>query len=1389
PFEYLVEHLNPTRTLAHHPLFQIMLALQNAPEATFQLPGLHIDITPGRTHTAKFDLFISLAEQRGENGQPQGITGAIEYSSDLYDTPTVQTLFNRWIHLLDAATSDPDRPLSSIDILSAEEHQQTLVDFNDTALPLPRTSLAELFAQQATKTPNTHAVADGDSALTYAQLDNRANQLAHQLIARGVRPGDAVAVLLQRSIATVTTVLALMKAGAVYVPLDTRYPAERIRHVLADTGVSLVVTDEALQGELQSLSTELLVIDSVGWVEAEHEAPYVAVDPEAAAYVMYTSGSTGTPKGIVVTHHNVTALALDPRFDPHAHQRVLLHSPTAFDASTYELWVPLLNGGTVIIAPAGDLDVPTLHHVITEQHVTALWLTSSLFNVIADHAPQCLAKVRQVWTGGEAVSATSVHRVQNACPSLTIVDGYGPTETTTFATSHPLTTPYTGGPVVPIGRPMANMRTYILDNALQPVTPGVVGELYIAGTGLARGYLGQPALTAEHFVADPYGSEPGTRMYRTGDLVRHNSHGELEFIGRADHQVKIRGFRIEPGEIEKTLTDHPDVAHAAVVAHEDQPGTTRLIAYVVADTDATPSDEEERSQIGEWQDLYNSLYSEPGSEFGEDFSGWNSSYDGEPIPLPEMREWRAATVERIKALKPGRVLEIGVGTGLLLAGLAPECEDYWATDFSPAVIEALRRHVDADPELAQRVTLRVQAAHEHGELPHGHFDTIILNSVVQYFPNAGYLEQVIEQAFRLLAPGGAVFLGDIRNPRLLRTFTSAVQAACADDPGDTTAVRRAVEQSLVLEKELLVDPEYFTALAHHLPDLAGTDIQLKRGTAHNELTRYRYDTILYKTGITPHPLTDIPTRPWARDIGALADQLRRARPDRLRVTGVPNSRIAHDLAVQHALETGTPPADPLTPGVDLEDFHHLGAEHGYWTAISWSTHDPAAVDVTYVRRGLLGEGVPVGAYAPTGTAGPGTPLSSWTTSPATGRDTGALLIALREHTRRQLPDYMRPAAIVPLDRLPLTANGKLDRAALPAFAPERADIGRAPATPQEQVVCELFAEVLGRPVVGVDEDFFDLGGHSLLATRLMARLRAAFGVELGLRSLFEAPTPGGIAARLDVDDSDGSYEVVLPLRTRGSRPPLFCIHPGGGISWSYSALIKHLGPQYPLYGIQARSLARPEPRPGSVEEMAVDYADQIQKVQPHGPYHLAGWSFGGLCAHALATEFRRRGEPVALVAVLDVIPDWQGLTHADVPAPDDRVMLLYHVGLVDDGSHRHDDEEMTFAKAREILRRQGSALATLDEDRLAAITEISANNTHLTVDYRPGPIDGDLLLIACSEQQDPRVDAAAWQPYVRGTVEAHVVPGEHGTMLTRPDTLAEIGRILSVKLHELTGDE
>ncbi|MGH3428067.1 MAG: non-ribosomal peptide synthetase, partial [Mycobacteriales bacterium] len=365
------------------------------------------------------------------------------------------------------------------------------------------------------------------------------------------------------------------------VPLDARYPLLRMRVVMGETGASVLLTNQATHAHQLAEGARVAVVNADLCLAGRDSGdPGVVCDPEQLAYVMYTSGSAGAPKGIAVTHRDVASLALDPCWRGGAHELVLMHSPPAFDASTYEVWVPLLSGGQIVIAPPGEVDIPSLEQVITEHNVTGLWLTAGLFSVVAEHRPGCLAGVRQVWTGGDVVSPAAVARVMACCSNTTVVDGYGPTETTTFATCHVMRPPYEVSHTVPIGRPLANTRVYVLDAGLQPVPVGVVGELYVAGLGLARGYVNQPGLTAQRFVACPFGAV-GARMYRTGDLVRWNADGNLVFVGRADDQVKVRGFRIEPGEIETVLLKHPNVTRAVVTAREDRPGDKRLVAYVV----------------------------------------------------------------------------------------------------------------------------------------------------------------------------------------------------------------------------------------------------------------------------------------------------------------------------------------------------------------------------------------------------------------------------------------------------------------------------------------------------------------------------------------------------------------------------------------------------------------------------------------------------------------------------------------------------------------------------------------------------------------------------------------------------------------------------------------
>jgi amino acid adenylation domain-containing protein/non-ribosomal peptide synthase protein (TIGR01720 family) len=577
PFERVVDDLQPARDTSRNPLFDVMLVLQNTPNQTPQLPGLSVEGMAPPVVTANFDLLFEVVEL--DDGCLQV---ALNYSTDLFDASTVERMAGHLLTLLDGVAADPAVRLDQLDILSGAERRRLLVEWNGTDIDVPVGTVASLFARQVRRSPGAIAVSADGVELTYAELDTRANRLAHRLVRLGVGPEDRVGVLVDRSVELVVAVLAVVKAGAAYVPLDVRAPAGRMRLVLAEAGASVLLTDRLWEPTASGVHSGPVVVvaDEVPLPDGPIGPPAVAPHPDNLVYVEYTSGSTGIPKGVAVRHRDVVGLVFDRRFRNRVHRRVLVHSPLAFDASTYELWVPLLRGGQAVVAPPADLDGDLLRRLVTEHAVTALWLTSGLFRMVAQDDPGCLAGVREVWTGGDVVPAGAVRQVLAACPGIVVVDGYGPTETTTFATSYRMPDAGSVPDVVPIGRPLDNMRVYALDADLRPVPVGVCGELYIAGAGLSRGYLGRPGLTAERFVANPFGPA-GERMYRTGDVVRWNGDGELEYLGRSDHQVKIRGFRIELDEVEASLRRHEDVADAVAVVRQDDAGRKSLVAYVV----------------------------------------------------------------------------------------------------------------------------------------------------------------------------------------------------------------------------------------------------------------------------------------------------------------------------------------------------------------------------------------------------------------------------------------------------------------------------------------------------------------------------------------------------------------------------------------------------------------------------------------------------------------------------------------------------------------------------------------------------------------------------------------------------------------------------------------
>jgi amino acid adenylation domain-containing protein len=600
PFDTLVEALNPTRTHNGHPLFQVALALENAATPGFSIPGL--ETVEGRPDIVltKFDLTVQATESHLDDGTPDGIKGEVEFATDLFDPETVELLAARLVRLLEAVAGAPDTRIGDIDLLSGAERHQILVEWNDTPCPEFTQTLPELFAAQAARTPDGIALEDSARALTYRQLDEHSDQLAHALVAAGIGPEQPVGLLLERSADVAVSALAVLKASGVYVPLSAQASAVRLWSIMDSVGPEVLLVHAATIGhplvaEAVANGVRIIQVDALDEPEQGADAlrpPLPPVYPDQLAYVIHTSGSTGVPKGVAVSHRSIIAF-LDDRYwrelgeqGPHV---VLMHGPPTFDASTHDLWLPLMTGGRIVVAPAGPLDTAVLSRLIRERGITETLFTPVLFNAMVEEALEDLGGFRLLWTGGDVVSGAAIERLLARHPHLWVAAVWGTTETTVISSWQSIRAPYQAQKSVSAGSAMDNTLLYVLDEWMNPVPIGIPGEAYIGGVGVARGYVGRPDLTAERFVADPFGPA-GSRMYRTGDVVRWRPDGSLDFVGRADAQVKIRGFRVEPAEVEAVLTRDPLVSQLTVAVHADRSGRKQLTAYAIpaagADCDA-----------------------------------------------------------------------------------------------------------------------------------------------------------------------------------------------------------------------------------------------------------------------------------------------------------------------------------------------------------------------------------------------------------------------------------------------------------------------------------------------------------------------------------------------------------------------------------------------------------------------------------------------------------------------------------------------------------------------------------------------------------------------------------------------------------------------------------
>ncbi|RUR73747.1 hypothetical protein PCC6912_55240 [Chlorogloeopsis fritschii PCC 6912] len=1156
PFEELVRALQPDRALNQNALVQVVFNLQNTPTSNWEVPGLTLTHLPLDNKTVKFDLFLELTET------PTGLAGYFEYSTDLFAASTIARITEHFQKLLEDIVTNPDEKVDRYCLLTTAEQQQ-LHTWNQTQADFPDQCLHQLFEAQVAKTPNAIAIEFAGQHLTYQQLNQQANQLADYLQTLGVKPGVLVGICIERSLEMAIGLLGIMKAGAAYVPLDPAYPQERLAFMLDDSQAPVLLTQQSLMSKLPKHHARVVCIDSDWDVIAKHSQknPNSGVKPENLVYILYTSGSTGKPKGVQIKHCSLVNILSFMAEEPGLTEQDILLAVTtiSFDIAAIELYLPLIVGARIALASREVAsDALQLAEYIERSRATFMQATPATWRMLLAIGWQGSSHLK-ILCGGEALTRTLADELLKRCSSVWNV--YGPTETTVWSTIYKVES---GGDSIPIGRPIANTQIYLRKQqknhiqSFQLVPIGVAGELYIGGVGLAKGYLNRPELNQERFIPNPFDNGQQDYLYKTGDLARYLPDGNIEYLGRIDHQVKIRGFRIELGDIETALSQHPAVRETVVIARDE-----RLVAYVVpkpeksAENSSTTSQME---QLQQWQTIWNESYSQSSpnqnSKFDPTFNiiSWNSSYTGLAIAAQQMQEWVERTVERILSLQPQRVLEIGCGMGLLLFRIAPHCSHYFGIDLSKTAIAYIEQQLKQQ-NLSQ-VKLANQAADALDELEAETFDAIVINSVIQYFPSIDYLVSVLEKAVKLVKPGGHIFIGDVRSLPLLEAFHTSVQLYQASDTLPIEELRQRIQERMDQDGELIIDPAFFTSLKQHLSEISHVQIQLKRGSYDNEMTRFRYDVILH-IGTEVNRAVEPTWRDWNPDLtlSAIHKLLKDTEPECLGLARIQNARVTQDVEATKLLAkfndfhiVGELRAklqeNTQQPGIDPEALWNLGNCLPYTIHINWSDSDTqGCYDVIFQRHSSASTTIDFFSEK----TSPIKPWSVYANNPLKSKQADNLVNLvpqLRTFLKEKLPEYMIPAAFVVMNSLPLTPNGKVDRRALPAPNKIRANLKEdfvAPRNSVEQQLAEIVTLILGLEQVGIHDNFFDLGGHSLLTAQMLFQVQKTFEIELSLQTFFIAPNIAELAKIIENrqvgNDETSTINSVLNLQAEAILDP------------------------------------------------------------------------------------------------------------------------------------------------------------------------------------------------------------------------------------------------------------
>ena len=1018
--------------------------------------------------------------------------------------------------------------------------QMPLPEWNLTSASFPNKCMHHLVEDQAARTPSATALVFENMSLSYSELNRRANRVAHRLIDLGAGPETLVGLCSLRCPEMLVGMLGILKAGCAYVALDPAYPRARQVFMIEDADMPILLTLKDLAGNLPPSQAKVLCLDT-DFASAPDTNPAVRIDQHNLAYILYTSGSTGRPKGVAIEHRSVVAFLswVHSVFSPQELAFTLAGTSICFDLSVFEIFAPLTCGGAIVLAENSVAlsDLPARNQV-------------TLINTVPSAMTALLGvrgvppSVRVVNLAGEPLLNRLVQDIYRLGTVEKVYNLYGPSEDTTYSTFVLAEKGAVRNP--PIGRPIANTQVYIVDEHFVPTPVGTPGELCLGGDGLAREYLKRPDLTAEKFLTNPFGTG---RIYRTGDLARYLPDGQIEFLGRMDNQVKVRGFRIELGEVELALERNPAVDRAVVLALPDSHGEKQLVAYLVARPEAVErlaQGADGQEHVSLWQNVYEETYRQNPAPEDLTFntSGWKSSYTGQAIPEPEMREWLTSTVHRILSLNPKSVLEIGCGTGMILARIAPRCDTYVGLDFSPTGLENIRAMQRTLPGL-DRVTLYERSADQTAFLESQTFDTIVINSVIQHFPDVDYLLRVLNEAVRLTNPGGHIFIGDVLNLSLLETFHTSVQLFRAADSDTCGQLRQRIRQLLAHERDLCLAPRFFQALAQESLAIDHVRVLPKSGRAHNQLTAFRFDAILRVNGL-PEPTQELTWLDWNRaklthsDVSGLLS----AGPETLAIRNIPNARLDADVAaVSWLRETASSDSvESLRAALSRVHGSHDrrdGIEPGilcslnpaYRVELSWlNSRNDGAIDAAFIRSDLPVRPVlfpPSGGEATRG-------CREFCNHPRRAGINRQLIPQVRQSLKDKLPHYMMPSVFTIIDRLPLSPTGKIDRRALAELpvvidavveSPEE-DVAAAVLDPMELLLVEVWSDILNLSHIGPGDDFFELGGNSLKAMALAHRLEHQLGCHFRPAVLLQAPTVAKLAAWLRHNHPDLQFQPV-----------------------------------------------------------------------------------------------------------------------------------------------------------------------------------------------------------------------------------------------------------------------